>query len=221
MYFLTDVFGHTFLNNQLLADEFAQKGKYYVVMPDLFDGDSMKVSDLNKPLPAGVDRATVFKAWKSKHEIQHVEKILGDVSAEVQSQYAPKFNAAVGYCFGAKYAIRMLGASPFLETSKVTLQSAAIFHPSLVENEEVKLISTKSTLLIVAADNDHVYTAEVKTLTESTLKDLEIKYRTVLLQGAGHGFAVRGNINDPWIKFAKEQAFLDAVDWFKLTEANQ
>ena len=31
---------------------------------------------------------------------------------------------------------------------------------------------------------------------------------------AAHGFAVRGDLKNPQIKFAKEAAFLQAVQWF-------
>lgn len=37
--------GHKFLNAQLIADQFAVKG-YFVVMPDLFNGDAVP---LNRP----------------------------------------------------------------------------------------------------------------------------------------------------------------------------
>jgi len=35
-----------------------------------------------------------------------------------------------------------------------------------------------------------------------------------LYSGVEHGFAVRGDVTNKVIKFAKEQAFLQAVTWF-------
>jgi dienelactone hydrolase len=41
-----------------------------------------------------------------------------------------------------------------------------------------------------------------------------IPYQMVLYSGVEHGFAVRGDLKNPQIKFAKEAAFLQAVQWF-------
>lgn len=41
-----------------------------------------------------------------------------------------------------------------------------------------------------------------------------IPYQMTLYSGVEHGFAVRGDISKPDIKFAKEAAFLQAVQWF-------
>jgi hypothetical protein len=40
-------------------------------------------------------------------------------------------------------------------------------------------------------------------------------YQINLFSGVEHGFAVRGDPSKPDAKFAKEQAFLQAVTWFK------
>jgi dienelactone hydrolase len=42
---ITDVIGHRFNNANLIADQFAANG-YFVMMPDLFDGDPIQ---LNRP----------------------------------------------------------------------------------------------------------------------------------------------------------------------------
>ncbi|KAH0196599.1 hypothetical protein KCU99_g9266, partial [Aureobasidium melanogenum] len=39
---LTDFFGHEFINVQLIADQFAANG-YFVVMPDLYEGDAVSL----------------------------------------------------------------------------------------------------------------------------------------------------------------------------------
>jgi dienelactone hydrolase len=39
-------------------------------------------------------------------------------------------------------------------------------------------------------------------------------YSLALYSGTQHGFGVRANISDPEQKFAKEEAFFQAVRWF-------
>jgi hypothetical protein len=36
-----------------------------------------------------------------------------------------------------------------------------------------------------------------------------------LYGGCEHGFAIKGDVSRPQVKFAKEQAFLQAVNWFE------
>ena len=39
-------------------------------------------------------------------------------------------------------------------------------------------------------------------------------YKRAYFVGCTHGFAVRGDLNDPVVKSAKEQAFKNTVEWF-------
>ena len=43
---------------------------------------------------------------------------------------------------------------------------------------------------------------------------MKIPYQINLFSDVVHGFAVRGDLSKPRQKFAKEQAFLQAVHWF-------
>ena len=40
-------------------------------------------------------------------------------------------------------------------------------------------------------------------------------YRREFFEGCMHGFAVRGDLNDPKVKAGKEGAFKAAVEWLK------
>lgn len=91
--FLTDIFG-IFPNAQLLADEFANNG-YLTVLPDLFQGDQIGVSDLE----AGkVD----LPAWLSRHQVANVEPVVESTIKYVRETLGVKKVGAVGYCFGGK-----------------------------------------------------------------------------------------------------------------------
>lgn len=85
-------------------------------------------------------------------------------------------------------------------------------HPSFVEEEE--LASITGPLSIAAAETDTIFTTEYRHKSEGILKETGQPYQINLYSGVEHGFSVRGDVNNRVIKFAKEQAFLQAVQWF-------
>jgi dienelactone hydrolase len=50
---------------------------------------------------------------------------------------------------------------------------------------------------------------------ESILSVLDIPYQINIYSNAAHGFAVRCDMSDPNAKYAKEQAFLQAMEFFR------
>lgn len=85
-------------------------------------------------------------------------------------------------------------------------------HPSFVEEDE--LASITGPLAISAAETDTIFPAEKRHKSEVILKDTGYPYQINLYSGVEHGFAVRGDITNKVAKYAKEQAFLQAVQWF-------
>jgi dienelactone hydrolase len=195
LYIITDVIGHKFINAQLLADQFSESG-YLVVMPDLFNGDPVALNP-----PAGFD----FGAnWLPKHTPAVTRPIVDKVYDAIVEKYHPKYIAAIGYCFGAKYVVQLLGEKK--------IHCGAGCHPSFVTIDEIKAI--KAPLLICGAETDSIYTEELRRQTETALKEIKATYFTTLASGVEHGFSVRGDISNPVIKFAKEKAFRDSLEWF-------
>jgi len=119
---LTDVIGHKFVNAQLIADQFAAHG-YFVVVPDLFDSDTVPLN----PQP-GFN----FMEWLKPHMPPNVEPIIDEVLAEMHGSLGCKKIGGVGYCFGGKYATRYL--------KKGKLDVAYIAHPAMLDPEELKAI---------------------------------------------------------------------------------
>lgn len=194
--FLTDVIGHKFINAQLLADQFAESG-YYVVMPDLFKGDPVPLNP-----PEGFD---LLKTWFPGHVPEITKPIVTSVIDAIHSELKPKYVVATGYCFGAKYAVQLLGEKK--------IQAAGVAHPSFVSIDEVKAI--KGPLFIAGAETDTIYTEDLRRQTEDTLREIKATFRTTFNSGVVHGFAVRADLNDTVAKKAKERAFCDMVDWFE------
>lgn len=105
---------------------------------------------------------------------------------------------------GAKYTIR------FLEGKGVDVGYVA--HPSFVEESELAAI--QGPLSIAAAETDQIFSAEKRHKSEEILVKTKQPYQINLYNGVAHGFSVRCDTNKKVEKFAKEQAFLQAVNWF-------
>ncbi|KAF2760040.1 alpha/beta-hydrolase [Pseudovirgaria hyperparasitica] len=191
---LPDVIGHEFINAQLIADQFAANG-YFTVMPDLFSGDPVKLNP-----PEGFQ----IMDWLQNHLPANVDPIVAATIAAMRSAGVQKLGA-VGYCFGGKYVARFLNA-------KGGVDAGFTAHPSFVDEEELR--GVEGPLSIAAAETDKIFPAEKRRQTEDILKEMKATYQLNLFSGVEHGFAVRGDVSQKQIRFAKEQAFYQAVQWF-------
>ncbi|ANB11213.1 protein AIM2 [Sugiyamaella lignohabitans] len=196
--FLTDVFGHKYINNQLLADEYAKAG-YLVVVPDLFKGDPRSPDSV-----PGADPNELRTKWLPNHTPEITRPIVEKAVEGLKKEYSPEFVGTVGYCFGARYVLQQLATD--------NVNAGAIAHPSGVTIEDVRAV--RKPLLIIGAETDGAYTPELQKQTEDVLREIKATYFTTLASGVSHGFAVRGDITNPIVKFAKEKALRDTVDWF-------
>ncbi|KAM0699736.1 hypothetical protein Q7P36_000739 [Cladosporium allicinum] len=201
---LPDVMGHALINPQLIADQFAANG-YWVVMPDLFQGDAIELNQL------GTGNFDIM-TWLTKggpegkgHLPDTVDPIVEKTLAYMKEQGAKKIGA-VGYCFGGKYVARFLAKGKGVDVGFTA-------HPSFVDEAELRGMT--GPLSIAAAETDTIFPEDKRHESERILKDMgSIPYQMVLYSGVEHGFAVRGDLNKPEIKFAKEAAFIQAVQWF-------
>ncbi|KAJ5476763.1 hypothetical protein N7475_002492 [Penicillium sp. IBT 31633x] len=193
--FMTDIFG-LFPNAKLLADEYANNG-YLTVIPDLFQGDQISVDDMDS---GNVD----FPAWLPKHQPANVEPPLESTIKYVRETFGVKKLGAVGYCFGGKYVVR------YLQPGKIDVGFTA--HPSFVTHEELGAI--KGPLSIAAAETDSIFTTQLRHESEDTLIKAGQPWNINLFSGVSHGFAVRGDLSVPRQKWAKQQAFCQAIAWF-------
>lgn len=84
-------------------------------------------------------------------------------------------------------------------------------HPSFVEEEELAGITGPYS--ISAAETDEIFPAEKRHKSEEILAKTGQPWQINLFSGVSHGFAVRGDQNVKAEKYAKEQAFAQAVSW--------
>ncbi|VUC23241.1 unnamed protein product [Clonostachys rosea] len=195
---LPDIFG-IYPNSQLVADSFAAQG-YTTLIPDLFKGDQVPVDR-----PAGFD----IMSWIAKgsdgnnpHTPATIDPIVAQ-GIETLKSLGIKRIGGVGYCFGAKYVVR---------NYKHGIDVGYSAHPSFVEEEELAAITGPYS--ISAAETDEIFPEKLRIKSEEILRKTGLPFQINLFQGVEHGFAVRGNPNVRAERFAKEQAFKQAVAWF-------
>ncbi|PSR78362.1 dienelactone hydrolase [Coniella lustricola] len=196
--YIPDVFG-IWQNSKLMADQFAANG-YYTIIIDALNGDPIALDkpddfDFMKWFSSGSD-------GKTPHTKEHVDPIIEEALAYLKQQGFSKIGA-LGYCFGAKYVARHY---------KNGIQVGFFAHPSFVDEDELAAIT--GPLSIAAAETDEIFPADKRHKSEEILQKVGQPYQINLYSGVVHGFAVRCDISKKIQKFAKEQAFLQAVAWF-------
>lgn len=141
--------------------------------------------------------------------------IVTGVVKSLRNDFKVQKLGAVGYCFGGKYVARFLG--PVGSSNNAMVDAGYTAHPSFVDEEELKGI--RGPLSIAAAETDSIFPEEKRHASERILKELaqgsqSIPYQINLFSHVSHGFATRADIKQPSQKFAKEAAFMQAVQWF-------
>jgi len=201
--FLPDAFSISFNNTQLLADQFAANG-YLTIAPDLLKGDAFPVEYINN-LAAFDIMKWLNEGMKGEgHTPDVVDPIVENAIEWLKKERGIKKIGSVGYCFGGKYVVR------FLKSEKISV--GYIAHPSWITSEEISAI--EGPLSIAAAEIDQALTADLRHESEEILKKKGHPYQINLYSGVEHGFAVRTDLSIKQNKFAKEQAFFQAVAWF-------
>jgi len=196
----TDIFGHTLVNNQHIADSFANCG-FLTVVPDYFSGDVA---------PEGILNGTAtfdFGAWMQKHNPSTKLPIVHKVMNALKEKEGIQKIGAIGFCYGAKIVISLAGDKK--------IDAAAVAHPSLLEIPgDIEKIQTPS--LWLCAEIDQAFPEQSREATKKILKDRGMKADFKFYPGTTHGFAVRGNEKDEKVQAAKTQALKEAVEFFKV-----
>lgn len=195
--YLTDVFGIQLLENKLLADSFARAG-FLTVAPDMFNGTPAP-ADLNDPdFDVG--------EFLAKHNPTVIDPMLDSTIAYIKEELGIDTVVATGYCFGGRHTFRTMA-----EGRGVSVGFTA--HPSAWEDSEVEALT--GPVSVAAAEFDDLMPPELRLHLEELLSATPQEFSVSLYSGTEHGFGVRANVSVPIQKFGKEEAFYQAVKWFK------
>ncbi len=194
----TDIFGLGLNNTKLAADSFAAHLGYPVIIPDIFN---------NVPYVMGND----FNEWRVNHPADVTDGILKGFFEKFKTELSSvKFVAGIGYCYGASFLV------DYLTKESGMINVGAFAHPSSISDEKLKAIDKP--LIISCAETDPVFTKELRYKSEDILKENKIHYQFDLYSHTEHGFAVRGDLSIPEVRYAAEKALKDQVDFFKFHE---
>ncbi|KAK5960263.1 protein AIM2 PWA37_002333 [Arxiozyma heterogenica] len=178
--------------------------KYIVILTDIYGHKFNNVQLIADELA----NKTGLSEWLSKHSPEKTRnEAVQPFLQKLRDEKKPSFVGVIGYCFGAKFAIQQLAEDGLADVG-------AVAHPSFVTIEEVAAITKEKSLLISAAETDPVFTEELRHQTEAKLMEKGNCYQLDLFSGVSHGFAARGDISDPWVKYCKEKALADQIHWF-------
>lgn len=220
--YLPDVIG-IWQNSKLMADQFAANG-YYTVIVDTFNGDPIALNhpgefDFMKWLTQGSD-------GKNPHTKENVDPIV-ELSLNYLKEKGFTKIGALGYCFGAKVSSARQTHPPnpglvadhsipfpqyVVRHYKNGIKVGYVAHPSFVDEDELAAIT--GPLSIAAAETDQIFPAEKRHKSEEILQKVGQPYQLNLFSGVVHGFSVRCDTSKRVERFAKEQAFYQAVAWF-------
>lgn len=230
----SDIFGLELPNNKLIADAIAKSGEWLVYLPDFFKGDpvQLKLADLLIPVNAEqqsslckytglLASAPSFIMWMTRHKAAPTDKICMDFLQSLR-RATPKSQKVgmVGFCWGGKYAIRagLRDNMIDIDGAKVPLVDAVVaLHPSHV-NLPDDVASLAVPVSFGWGQEDTAVSIEMKGKIEkihssSGTTVVPVMEHKVYTPGR-HGFAVRGNPDDPRERACLEDSITQILTWF-------
>jgi len=221
--YLVDIFGYKLNNARLLADEYADKG-FYVVMPDILEGDAVPHEILQAIAPLSTSEArgiivgakdaaavgTTLPPWLVKHrEAVTLPLVQAAVRSLREDKDVGKIGA-VGFCFGGRYAILLTHGD-----AETPVDAAVANHPSSVAFPK-EIDAIEKPIQINVGDSDSMMSLkDIDTTKGSFLKRVDAPHDINVFKGAVHGFAVRGDSNEEFEKKNKDVAAHKTIEFMK------
>lgn len=233
----SDVFGLALPNNKLLADAYANNGEFLVYLPDFFEGDPLGLAIADVLIPTDAKNQSnlsfytgllanvpTFIAWATRHKDPKTTKACFDFMGKLRR--ATPLNhkiGMVGTCWGGQYALRAARAQNKIEVggAQVPVVDAVVaLHPSnlvLPRDVEEMIVPTsigwglKDTAVSFAQKGK---IEEIQKKEKEEGKKIVEAVHQVYTPGR-HGFAVRGNPDDPEERKILEDSLAQVVDFFK------
>ncbi|KAH7125088.1 endo-1,3-1,4-beta-D-glucanase [Dendryphion nanum] len=196
-----DIYGWTFTNARIIADQYAEEVGATVYLPDFFGGEVVDPETLSDPVKRAAFNIPEFIGRHNKT----VREPEITAFAQALKKEFPKVGA-IGFCYGG-WATFRLGANPEL------IDAVSVAHPSLLENAEIE--GLKVPVQILAPETDFAFTPELKEVANRVIPTLGVPYEYVYFPGLVHGFSLKGDLNDKKQKDGLERAKRSVVNFFK------
>ncbi|EWC46597.1 hypothetical protein DRE_04084 [Drechslerella stenobrocha 248] len=214
---IADAFGWDFINLRLLADSYARRGGFRVLLPDFHSGKSLSKDhlDLAFPMPGRTPTNSIalvtgipqFLYWLWSHRqsvsLPIITTFFASLHAE-QSRIAARTGVA-GFCWGGRYAVLM--------HDHVDAIYAA--HPSFLQvPADVAAISKPVSFALGEKDTVLPMPQIEKLKGVLSKKKDSLESEVIVYEGMPHSFAVRGNPEIEEAKKGLEDSETQAVEWF-------
>ncbi|CZR70124.1 uncharacterized protein PAC_20025 [Phialocephala subalpina] len=238
--FITDAFGFNLVNSKLLADYYAEKTGFRVVVPDIIPGGGVPLSTLK--LMEAVTSPVSW--WNISGHIWRVVSLIRMLTVVIPFglrtrgvfpkvlAYARGIKAelpaggklgAAGFCWGGLQSTK-LSQEPAVEGGSFSLIDAHFTaHPAGLKEsgdfvEGVRKFNVPFSMAI--GDQDFVLSKDAVANIEANLRkefagNHEQHYEVRIYPNCGHGFAVRADPNKTVENEAAGKAADQAIDWFK------
>jgi dienelactone hydrolase len=173
--------------------------------------------------------------WLARHTPEKVLPLLHRVVAAARDEYADAVAAAggiyaVGYCFGARYAL-MLGAPQRAEEDPAAggedveaaagkpadgpplVKAAAVAHGTQIALADLAGLAVPTCLICV--ENDPLFPDEVRVAGVEALEKAGVEHEVKVYPEVPHGFAVYGDYEDAAIREAQRTAYGQMLGWIQ------
>jgi dienelactone hydrolase len=221
----TDIFGYKVPNVRLIADSFAKDTGFLTIVPDIFNG-SEPPANLMDNVEALQSKQASFggKIWSVCRLLYHLPpfliynkhqngvSIIEKVVKELKNTTNIKIVAVSGYCWGGTIAVLLAQKSNLIDCA-MSAHPGGLNLPGDVE----KIINPIGFLLTTGKDFE-IKEPQLNIIQEILLKKEKENGLIHLLKDYPtmfHGFAVRGNENDPNVSEARKDAYKVTYDFFK------
>ncbi|KAK7988683.1 hypothetical protein PG989_008998 [Apiospora arundinis] len=241
---ISDGFGWELRNTRALADSYAKRGEFLVYLPDFMDGAAPPQSllaDIDGLMGPSPDWYTTlilkpywalktvagmlpFLIWTRQYIAKpRIIKFFQDLRASPAPFQTPRLKIGVaGFCWGGYYTIFLAQDNPETRIAnpgsaeKVPLVDCGFTaHPSSVSMPS-DVLAVRLPLSVANGPDDMMMGREKMVQLTKILETKEdAAHEVVVYEGAKHGFANRGDPNDPKQAEMGLLAEDQAVRWFK------